>query len=70
MTILQAFLFLDTIRADGKINMFGAAVALEQIGETRANAHKFHKLWMQTFDGESTAEQRAARAARKLEVLE
>ena len=44
------FAFLDNIREDGKINMFGAAPVLQEVyGLTRQESRKILLEWMDTF---------------------
>lgn len=46
----QMFRFLDQLRRDGKINMFGAAVPLQKMYDlTRDEARRVHVEWMETF---------------------
>ena len=47
---LVFFQFLDQLREDGKINMFGAAPVLQEVyGLTRSEARKILLEWMDTF---------------------
>lgn len=46
----QYFAFLDSIREDGKINMFGAAPVLAEVyGLSRQESRKILLEWMDTF---------------------
>ena len=46
----EMFRFLDQLREDGKINMFGAAKPLaEMFGLTKNEAREIHLEWMTTF---------------------
>ena len=55
------FEFLDRLRENGGLNMFGAAPVLaEQFGLDCKEASKVHIQWMKTFDRYKTAQDRAA----------
>jgi hypothetical protein len=57
------FRYLDTLRESGVTNMFGAAPYLEaEFGLPQGEARGILSKWMSTFDGESTPEERAAKA--------
>lgn len=62
--LVEHFKFLDRLRDSGRTNMFGAAPYLEQeFGMTRQEAPVVLGEWQRTFDGTSTAEDRASLAA-------
>ena len=44
------FAFLDSVREDGKINMFGAGSYLQEMfGLSKTDARRVLKEWMETF---------------------
>ena len=56
----DAFAFLDTLREFGSVNMFGAATYVaEELGHDKATSRELVSMWMKSFDGEVTAEDRA-----------
>jgi hypothetical protein len=58
--VADAFAFLDTLREFGAINMFGAAPHLEvELGHDKATSRELLSMWMESFDPEVTAEDRA-----------
>jgi len=61
--LAQAFAFIDALREGGKINMFGAAPYLADAFDLeRREAVVISAAWMETFDAEMTAAERAAKA--------
>jgi hypothetical protein len=72
--LTESFAYLDAIRESGAVNMFGAAVYLNEMmpevygvpvgyrERPTALASAAHAAWMRTFDGASDAETRARRA--------
>jgi hypothetical protein len=58
--LFEAFEYLDGLRESGTVNMFGATehVALK-LGYDRKTARDLVLMWMQSFDSEVTAEDRA-----------
>jgi len=62
-TLIEYFTYLDKLRESGRCNMFGSSRYLEdEMGAERAEAVTAVGLWMKTFDKESTAAARAAKA--------
>jgi hypothetical protein len=58
--VADAFAFLDTLREFGIVNMFGAAQNLvEELGYDKREARDLLSMWMESFDPEVTAENRA-----------
>ena len=53
------FRILDALRASGKMNMFGSAVALENAGLDGPMAKKIVVAWMESFSDELSALERA-----------
>jgi hypothetical protein len=63
MTVVY-FRFLDEVRRDGKINMFGAfPVLAEAFGLSPSHARRIWGAWSKTFSRDASVEERAARAA-------
>ena len=62
MTTVEAFAFLDALRASGRVSMWGASEYLQrECGLDASEAKRMHGLWIRTFDdGRSPVEQRAA----------
>jgi hypothetical protein len=61
--LTKHFHFLDKLRESGVTNMFGARPMLaEAFGLDEKLSKTVHQAWMQHFDGETTAEERAAKA--------
>ncbi len=59
------FRFLDKLREDGSTNMLAGARALAaRHSLSKPDAVKVHGMWMDTFDGTSSATDRAATAIR------
>lgn len=57
--LTEAFEYLDELRESGRTNMLGAAeYVVDELGWERAEAPEATSLWMKTFDGESTVEDR------------
>lgn len=62
-TLARRLTFLDELRKSGATNMYGAApylITAFKIG--RDEAVKITAMWMQTYDGESPAIERARKA--------
>jgi hypothetical protein len=58
--VADAFAFLDTLREFGNVNMFGAApYVAEELGHDKATSRELVSMWMNSFDSEVTAEDRA-----------
>jgi hypothetical protein len=58
--VADAFAFLDTLRQFGGVNMFGAAPYLaEELGYDKATSRELLSMWMNSFDPDVTAEDRA-----------
>lgn len=61
-SVEQYFEWLDELRASGAVNMSGARPLLaEEFGLDRALSTAVHAAWMQSYDGESSAADRAAK---------
>lgn len=59
----EYFEYLDDLRAVGATNMFGAApYVASAFLIPRAEAHVVLSLWIKTFDGKSSTEDRARKA--------
>lgn len=59
--LTETFEFLDGLRESGATNMFGAAPYVQaDIGVSSKDARKLLSLWMDTFDGETSVEDRVA----------
>lgn len=57
--LLESFEYLDNLRESGRTNMYGSAQYVQhELGYDRGEARNVVSLWMKTFDGESTVEQR------------
>ena len=60
----ECFQFLDDIRAEGSINMFGARPVLAMaFGLDSKTAGKVLSSWMTTFDSDKSAAERATMAS-------
>ena len=58
--VADAFAFLDTLREFGSVNMFGAATYVaEELGHDKATSRELVSMWMKSFDGETSVEDRA-----------
>lgn len=63
LEIVEAFEFLDDLRASGVTNMYGAAPYLQRrFGFDITEARAMLKAWMNTFDGDTSHEDRAEQA--------
>ena len=61
--LVEAFDFLDDLRASGVTNMFGAAPYLvDDLGWSRREAGEALSLWMKTFDPAVPVTDRALKA--------
>jgi hypothetical protein len=61
--VVEFFEYLDNLRASGETNMFGAGAYLEaEFSLGRRKAGPILTAWMKTFDGSSSAEDRAAKS--------
>lgn len=62
-TLASVFTYLDGLRESGQVNMFGAGQYVEAVFcmEPR-EARKFTQAWMDTFDGESSVDERVEKA--------
>lgn len=59
----QHFEYLDALRERGGTNMFGAGAYLEDAFEIdKADAKAILSAWMKTYDGKTSAAERAAKA--------
>lgn len=59
----QHFEYLDALRESGLTNMFGAGVCLQgRFDMSRADAKAILSAWMKTYDGKTSAAERAAKA--------
>jgi hypothetical protein len=57
---VEAFEFLDDLRESGETNMFGASsYVMGQLGHDRTTARNLVSAWMKSYDGETSAEDRA-----------
>jgi hypothetical protein len=61
--LAEVFQYLDELRESGRTNMWGASdyLVLEMDLE-RDEARRVLRLWMDTFDGESSVEERVSKA--------
>lgn len=63
LELAEYFEYLDDLRESGETNMFGAGNYLrEDYGLDRREAGAVLSAWMKTFDGSSSAEDRADKA--------
>jgi len=63
LELIEYFEYLDDLRESGETNMFGAGNYLrDDHGLDRREAGAVVSAWMKTFDGSSSAEQRADKA--------
>lgn len=61
--LVEAFEFLDDLRDSGVTNMFGASAHLQNdLGYNKNTARDIASVWMGTYDGVSSAKDRAIRA--------
>ena len=59
--LIESFEYLDDLRESGRTNMWGASAYLRaELGKSKEDAAHHLRLWMETFDGESSASARAA----------
>ena len=59
----EYFKYLDTLRASGVTNMFGAGAYLESVFKIdKSEAHQVLTKWMNTFDDDKSVEARVALA--------
>lgn len=57
---VEAFEFLDELRESGAVNMFGAsAYVVDVLGHDKKTARNLVTAWMKSYDGETSAEDRA-----------
>jgi hypothetical protein len=64
--LTQYFKYLDSVRDEGGVNMFGGAGLLADAFDIHpSDARKVLTFWMNTFDGNKTAEERAKMVASK-----
>lgn len=57
---VEAFEYLDELRESGAVNMFGATTYVERdLGHDKKTARNLVTAWMKSFDGETSAEDRA-----------
>lgn len=65
--LISMFTFLDNLRESGATNMFGAAMDLVVMFDLeKKEARAILAGWMETFDGESTVEDRVDSFIQKL----
>jgi len=58
--LVEAFEYLDCLRESGAVNMFGAASYIaEDLGHDKRTARDLASMWMKSFDGETSVEDRA-----------
>ncbi len=63
LTVEAVFEFLDDLRESGTTNMFGAGPFVQdEFDTTKRGARTLVLAWMKTYNGESTAAERAAKA--------
>jgi hypothetical protein len=61
--LTEVFEYLDELRESGEANMFGASpYVTRDLGYNSQEARKYVLLWMETFDDESTVEDRVKKA--------
>ena len=61
------FRYLDDLRKDGATNMFGARPYLMQVFDLdKKTGSKVLSLWMKTYDGEKTPEERVELALKEI----
>ena len=57
---VEAFEYLDELRESGAVNMFGATSYVERdLGYDKKTARNLVTAWMKSFDGDTSAEDRA-----------
>ena len=58
--LVEAFAYLDVLRESGATNMFGAsAYVQDDLGHDKKTSRDLVSMWMKSFDGETSVEQRA-----------
>lgn len=61
--LTEGFEYLDDLRESGRTNMWGAGAYVEmELGYNSTEANDLTGLWMDTFDGESTVDERVQKA--------
>ncbi len=61
--LIECFEYLDGLRDDGNTNMWGAAPFLErERGLSISDARSILQKWMDTFDKDTPAQERATKA--------
>lgn len=69
-TLTSYFTKLDNLRDTGSMNMWGAGDYLKNhYGISEVVSRATHAVWMDTFDGKSTAEERAIEALSTRDTL-
>jgi aryl-alcohol dehydrogenase-like predicted oxidoreductase len=59
--LVEAFEYLDDLRESGAVNMFGASsYVAEDLGHDKRTARDLVSAWMKSYDGKTSAEDRAA----------
>lgn len=59
--VIEVFEYLDALRESGRTNMWGASAYVErELGIPKSRASELTGMWMRTFDGEISVENRAA----------
>jgi hypothetical protein len=57
--LVEAFAYLDDLRESGAVNMFGAATYVaEDLGHDKRTARDLVSMWMRSYDGDSSVEDR------------
>ena len=57
---VEAFEYLDELRESGVVNMFGATTyVVDDLGHDKKTARNLVTAWMKSYDGETSAEDRA-----------
>lgn len=58
--LVETFTYLDRLRATGLVNMFDSSSYVAQdLGHDKATARELVAMWMKSYDGKSSAEDRA-----------
>lgn len=58
--LVETFTYLDSLRETGLVNMFGASSYVAQdLGHDKATARSLVAMWMKSYDGETSVEDRA-----------
>lgn len=58
--LVETFTYLDRLRETGLVNMFGASSYVAQdLDYSKADARELVALWMKSYDGETSVEDRA-----------